>query len=74
MLSHVKYRHFNFMHIKKNLNKSRCTKVKEYGSEYILLENICNAFFYSVLLYIHKLSMLSYVKYRNSNFTRFEKI
>ena len=28
MLSHVKYRNFNFTHIKKNLNKSKRTKVK----------------------------------------------
>ena len=41
--------------------------------EYNLSENMYNALFYSVLEYIHKLNTLSYVKYRNSNFTRIEK-
>ena len=38
-------------------------------SKYHLSEKICNAPFYFVLEYIHQLSMLSHVKYRNSNFT-----
>ena len=46
---------------------------KENGSEYNLSEKIYNALFYSVFEYIHKLSMVSHVKYRNSNFTRIEK-
>ena len=48
--------------------------VKENGSKYSLLEKIDNALIYSVLEYIHQVSMLSHVKYRNSNFTRIEKI
>ena len=35
--------------------------LKENGSKYSLLEEIDNALFYSVLDYIHKVSMLSYV-------------
>ena len=46
---------------------------KENDSEYSLLEKIYNALFYSVLEYIHQLSMLSHVKYRNSNFMGIEK-
>ena len=49
-------------------------KLKENGSEYSVLENIYNALFYSFVEYIHQLSMLSHVKYRDSNFTRIEKI
>ena len=49
-------------------------KLKENGSEYGLLEKLYNALFYSVLEYIHQLSMLSHVKYRNTNFTRIKKI
>ena len=52
----------------------RATKLKENGSQYSLLEKIYNALFYSVLEYIHQLSMLSHVKHVNSNFTRIEKI
>ena len=47
--------------------------LKENGSEYSLLEKTYNALFYSVLEYIHQQSVLSHVKYRNSNFTRIEK-
>ena len=43
-------------------------------SEYNLLEQIYNAYFYSVLEYIHQLNMLSHVKFRNSNFMQIEKI
>ena len=43
------------------------------GSGYSLLEKIYNALFHSVLEYIHQLSMLSHVKYRNSNYTQIEK-
>ena len=46
--------------------------LKESGSEYSLFEKIHNALFYSVLEYIHQVSMLSHVKYRNSNFTLIE--
>ena len=42
-------------------------------SEYSLLEKIYNALFHYVLEYIHQLSMLSRVKYRNNNFTRIKK-
>ena len=48
--------------------------LKENGSEYSLLEKIYNALFYWVLEYIHQLSMLSHIKYRNSNFTRIDNI
>ena len=48
--------------------------LKENGSEYSLLEKIYNALIYSVLKYIHQLSMFSHVKYRNSNFMQIEKI
>ena len=44
-------------------------KIKGNGSEYSLLQKIYNALFYSFLDNIHHLSMLSHVKYRNSNFT-----
>ena len=47
--------------------------LKQNYSEYNQSEKIYNALFYSVLEYIHKLHMLSQVKYRNSNFTRIEK-
>ena len=47
--------------------------LKENGSKYSLLEKIDNALFYFVLEYIHQVSMLSHVKYRNSNFTRLKK-
>ena len=49
-------------------------KFKENGSEYSLLEKIYNALFDSFLEYIHQLSMLSHVKYKNTNFTRIDKI
>ena len=40
--------------------------MKENDSEYSLLEKIYNALFYTVLVYIHQLSIFSHVKYRNS--------
>ena len=48
--------------------------LKENGSEYSLLEKIYNSLFYSVLKYIHQLSMLSNVKYRNSYITQIKEI
>ena len=48
--------------------------LKENDSEYSMLEKIYNALFYYVLEYIHQLSMLSHVKYKNSNSTRIENI
>ena len=69
MLSHVKYRNSNFTTNEKNLIISKCPKLKENGSKYRLLEKIYNALFYTVLEYIAQLSMLSDVKYKNSNFT-----
>ena len=75
MLYHLKYRNSNITRIEINLNNNiGATKLKENGSEYSLFEKIYNALFYSVLEYIHQVSMLSHVKYRNSNFTRIEKI
>ena len=47
--------------------------LKEYGSEYSMLEKIYDALFYSVLQYIYQLSMLSHVKYRNSNLRESKK-
>ena len=47
--------------------------LKENGSEYSLLEKLYNDLFYSVLEYIHQLSMLSYVKYSNCIFKQIEK-
>ena len=47
--------------------------LKENGSENSLLEKIYNVLFYFVFEYIHQLSMLSHVKYRNYKFTRIEK-
>ena len=47
--------------------------VKKNCSEYRLSEEIYNALFYPVLEYIYQVSMLSHVKYRNSNFMRIEK-
>ena len=38
--------------------------LNESGSEYSLLEKIYNALFYSVLKYIHQLTLLSHVKYQ----------
>ena len=49
-------------------------KKQQNSSEYNLSEKIYNALFYFVLEYIHQLSMLSHVKYRNSYFTRMEEI
>ena len=61
-----------------NRNKSKkylgARKLKENGSEYNLSEKIDNALFYSVFEYTQKLNILSYVKYRNSNFMYIEKI
>ena len=75
MLSHVKYGNSNFTQIDKNINNISAPKVKKKnGSEYSLFEKIYYALFYSLLEYIHQLSMLSHIKYRNSNFTRIEKI
>ena len=48
-------------------------KLKENGSEYSLLEKMNNALFYSVLEYIHELSVLPHVKYWNSKFSQIEK-
>ena len=45
-------------------------KLKENVSEYSLLVKIYNALSFYVFVYIHRLSMFSHVKYRNSNFTR----
>ena len=75
MLSHVKYRNFNFTRIKKNLNiiyAAECQK--QNCSENTLSEKIYNAIFHSFLEYIHQLNMLSHVKYRHSIFKRIEKI
>ena len=46
--------------------------LKEDGTEYNMSEKIYNAFFYSVLEYIHKLNILSHVKYQNSKITQIE--
>ena len=46
--------------------------VKKNGSKYSLLDKIYNALFYFVLHHIKQLSMLSHVKYRNSNFMRID--
>ena len=75
MLSYVKYRNSIFKIIEKYLNiilAPQCEK--QNCSEYNLSVEIYNALLYSVLLYIHQLSMLCHVKYKNSNFTRIEKI
>ena len=47
--------------------------LKKNCSESNLSENIYNALFYVVSEYILQLSMLSHVKYRNSNFTWIKK-
>ena len=61
-----------------NRNKSKkylgARKLKENGTEYSLLEKIYNTLFYSALEYIHQLSMLSHVKYGNSNLSESKKI
>ena len=70
MLSHLKYRNSIFKRIKKNLNIIQALQGKTKNfSEGNMSEKIYNAFLYSVLEYIHTLSMLSHVKYRNFNFT-----
>ena len=58
-----------YVNRKKSKRYLGAPKLKENGSKYTLLEKIYNALFYWVLKYIHKLSMLTHVKYRNSNFT-----
>ena len=58
-----------YMNRKKSKYYLGTPKLKENGSEYSLLEKIYNVLFYSVLEYIYQLSMLSYVKYRNSKFS-----
>ena len=73
MLPHLKCRNSILRESKKIEIISRHPKLKENGSEYSMLEKIYNALFYSVLGYIHQLTKLSHVKYRNSNFTRNEK-
>ena len=74
MLSRVKYRNTKFPRIEKKSKYYLGTPMlKQNFSEYNVSEKICNALFYSVLEYIHQLSMLSHVKYGNSNFTRIEK-
>ena len=62
------------MNQKKSKQYLGAPKLKENGSEYSLLDKIYNALFYFVLEYIHQLSMLAHVKYRNSIFKRIEKI
>ena len=69
MLSHVKYRNYNFTRIEKMEIISRHHKVKKNGPECSLFEKIYNALFYFLLEYIHQLSMLSHGEYRNPNFT-----
>ena len=73
MLSYVKYWNSNLHESKKSKYYLGTPKLKENDSQYSPLEKIYNALFYSVLEYIHQLSMLSHVKYRNNNFTRIEK-
>ena len=73
MLSHVKYRNSNFTRIEKIQILSRHANVKNKIALNILSEKIYNALFYFVFEYIHKLDMLSHIKYRNSIFKRIEK-
>ena len=58
------------------LNKSKyylgTLMLKKNCSEYNLSEKIYNALLNSVLEYIHKLHMLSHVKYKNCIFKRIE--
>ena len=70
MLSHGKYKNCNFNRVEKIEILSRHPNVKKNCSEYNLSEKIYNAIFYSVLKYIHKLHMLSHVKYKNCIFKR----
>ena len=62
MFSHVKYKNSVFKRIKKSKYYLRTPMLKENGSEYSLLDKIYNALFYSLLEYIHQISMLSHVK------------
>ena len=63
MLSHVKYRNSIFKRMDKNLNIIYAPQYyKQNCSVYNLSEKIYNALSYSVLEYIHQLSVLSYVK------------
>ena len=74
MLSHVKYRNFIFKRIEKKSKYYLGTPMlKAKLPKYYLSEKIYNALYYSVLDYIHQLSMLSHVKYQNSKYTRIEK-
>ena len=69
MLTHVKYRNSNLHESKKSKQILDAPKIKENGSEYSLLEKKYIALLYYFLKYIHQLSVLSRVKYRNSKFT-----
>ena len=74
MLSHVKNRNSKFTRLERNLNIIEVPQCEKQNlSEYNLSDKIDIALFYSVLGYIHQLSMLSYEKYRNSNFMQIEK-
>ena len=70
ILCHVKYQNSKFTWIEKHINIIYLPKCwKQNCSNDNLYEKIYNALFYSVLVYIHQLNMLSHVKYPNSNFT-----
>ena len=73
MLSHVKHRNSNFTLVEKSKYNLNTPMLKKNFSDFNLSEKIYNDLFYSVLEYIHKLHMLSHVKYRNSIFKRIEK-
>ena len=73
MLSHVKYRNSILPKTKISKYYLGTAILKQNCSEYNLSKKIYNTLFYSVLEYIHQLSMLSHVKYRNNNFTKIAK-
>ena len=74
MLSHVKQRNSIFKRIKKNINILYVPQCKKQSfSEDTLLEKIYNVLFYSLLVYIYHLNILSHVKYRKCNFTLLQK-
>ena len=73
MLSQVKYRNSNFTRIEKIKILSRPLNVKNKIALNIICPKKYTMPYSTVLEFIHQLSVLSHVKYRNSNITRIEK-
>ena len=74
MLSKEKYRNSNFTRIEINLNNIEALQSKNKMALNIISEKNIKCAILLCFEYIHKLHMLSLVKYRNSIFKRIEKI